>query len=398
MRNGKLFSLTILAATAALLIAGMASAGGASSFEKAKAKAAAAGLPILLKFGSENCGPCKEFDEAVLNDPAMRSALEGNVVLVTLNGTGDEVDRMAKLYSVHKRPSFVLTDADGEPMDRWSWYAGVSELREALDKALADPMTVSARFAQFRDHPTEKDAAKIAEIRHEESLFGEAITWYRRAQALNPDSEVNYESKIFDCYAYGTAFQIFTPEDLMAQADVVLASSKSSDVDLMHVTYAMSKASQKLGDTAMYAPYLKAGYERTANSTHEKVVKMRKHVAADYALLVEKNEKKAIRLKKETQPEKWMEDANQLNNFAWWCFQRKVNLREAADLARKGIELAEPGTQKANIYDTLAEICNVTGECGKAVDLIRLAVAEDPENEYFRKQLARFEEILYAQE
>jgi hypothetical protein len=31
------------------------------------------------------------------------------------------------------------------------------------------------------------------------------------------------------------------------------------------------------------------------------------------------------------------------------------------------------------------------------VDLIRLAVAEDPENEYFQKQLARFEETLLAE-
>jgi tetratricopeptide (TPR) repeat protein len=124
---------------------------------------------------------------------------------------------------------------------------------------------------------------------------------------------------------------------------------------------------------------------------------MREHVSGDYALLVQEDEAKAIELKKEAQPDNWREDANALNNFAWWCFERKVNLDEAADLAQKGIELAEPGRQKANIYDTLAEICNLSGDCGKAVDLIRLAVAEDPENEYFQKQLARFEETLLAE-
>ena len=34
---------------------------------------------------------------------------------------------------------------------------------------------------------------------------------------------------------------------------------------------------------------------------------------------------------------------------------------------------------------------------GEAVDYIRMAVAEDPENEYFQEQLVRFEELLAAQ-
>jgi tetratricopeptide (TPR) repeat protein len=343
------------------------------------------------------CGPCKEFDEAVAGDPQMQNAIDGNVVLCILNGTEGEAGEVSKLYSVYKRPSFVLTNATGETMDRWSWYADVGNFQESLEKALVEPMTVSERFAQFREEPSEKDAAKIAAIRHHESLFGEAITWYRRAQALNPASDLHYESEIFDCYAYGTMFHMYEPEDLKAQADLVFNSPQSDDKDLMRVVYAMAKTSGKIGDVAMYTPYLKMGYERTVDSTHEKVVKMREHVAADYALLVQEDEAKAIELKKEAQPDNWREDANALNNFAWWCFERKVNLDEAADLAQKGIELAEPGRQKANIYDTLAEICNLSGDCGKAVDLIRLAVAEDPENEYFQKQLVRFEETLLAE-
>ena len=399
MRKEKVRILMVAGLVAVFLAAGSASATGTAvnSFDRAKAEAGSMALPILIKFGSLNCGPCKEFDEAVANDPQMQRVIDGNVVLCIMNGKEGEAGELSKLYSVHKRPSFVLTNAIGETMDRWGWYADVETFQESLEKALAEPMPVSERFERFREDPSEKHAAKIAAIRHHEALFGEAITWYRRAQALNPVSDVHYESEIFDCYAYGTMFHMYGPEELRAQADVVFSSPQSDDKDLMRVVYAMAKASDKMGDVAMYTPYLKTGYERTINSTHEKVVKMRDHVAADYALLIEKDEAKAIELKKEVQPADWQDDANALNNFAWWCFEKKINLDEAADLARKGIELAEPGTQKANIYDTLAEICNLSGDCGKAVDLIRLAVAEDPENKYFHKQLARFEEILLAQ-
>jgi tetratricopeptide (TPR) repeat protein len=385
-------------ALAALLAASVASASVAKSFDQARADAARAGLPVLVKFGSLSCGSCKEFDEAVENDPSMRKAIEGKVVLCILNGTEGEAGVLSRTYSVSQRPSFVLTDAHGDTMDRWNWYADVASFREALEEALAEPMTVTARFARFRENPTEHDASKIAQIRHHESLFGEAVTWYRRAQALNPESATHYDAKVFDCYAYGTMYQLFEPSALAAQADVVFASKRSDEKDLMNVVYAMAKVFERTGDAATYAPYLRAGFERTAGSTNEKVLKMRRQAAADHALLVQHDEKRAVSLCKETQKEGWQEDANALNNFAWWCFKRGINLDEAAKCARKGIERAEPGTQKANIYDTLAEICNVNGDCEDAVELVKLAVKEDPANEYFRKQLDRFEKILLAQE
>ena len=83
----------------------------------------------------------------------------------------------------------------------------------------------------------------------------------------------------------------------------------------------------------------------------------------------------------------WKQVANMLNNFAWWCFENKFNLEEAEEHARAGVEIAKAGNQKANILDTVAEICNLRGDCGDAVTLIRMAVAEDPENEYFQKHL-----------
>jgi hypothetical protein len=62
-------------------------------------------------------------------------------------------------------------------------------------------------------------------------------------------------------------------------------------------------------------------------------------------------------------------------------------------MARRGVEVAAAGSEKANLLDTAAEICNARGHCDDAVDLIRQAVEEDPDREYFKKQLKRFEEL-----
>jgi tetratricopeptide (TPR) repeat protein len=92
-----------------------------------------------------------------------------------------------------------------------------------------------------------------------------------------------------------------------------------------------------------------------------------------------------------------MEDARALNAFAWWCFENKINLEEARQLAEKGVTLAKPGGEKAMILDTLAEICNELGNRGDAVETTRAALAESPNNAYFKRQLERFEKLLAEQ-
>ena len=188
-----------------------------------------------------------------------------------------------------------------------------------------------------------------------------------------------------------------SPDDYLglSQADVVFASSPQPEA-MLEVLYTMRKIGMKTDNPTISYPYLQAIVEATEGIAHEneKLASKRAWLLPDYALFIEKDVDKAVALRKDVLPDGWEEDATQLNNFAWWCFENQVNLDEAEELARRGVELAEPGTPKANVLDTLAEICNSKDDCSHAVEYIRLAIAEDPENEYFQNQLTRFEEIL----
>lgn len=68
-------------------------------------------------------------------------------------------------------------------------------------------------------------------------------------------------------------------------------------------------------------------------------------------------------------------------------------MREADQLGRKGVKLAKPGREKAMILDTVAEIINLIGFPEDSYSLIGQAVKEDPDNEYYQKQLARFRKL-----
>jgi hypothetical protein len=138
--------------------------------------------------------------------------------------------------------------------------------------------------------------------------------------------------------------------------------------------------------------------ERTEASLDADVQASRKGLLPDYAMIVLGDPKKAVTYKKASMKEGWMKDPNQLNGFAWWCFENKLNLEGAYTLGKKGAELAEPGPDRAMILDTVAEICNAMDDCHQALKIIREAIKEDPNREYYKKQEKRFQELLAAKE
>jgi len=86
-----------------------------------------------------------------------------------------------------------------------------------------------------------------------------------------------------------------------------------------------------------------------------------------------------------------------LNRFAWWCFENKVNLDEAYSMAEKGTQLAKPGKDRAAILDTMAEICNAKDDCPNAIKLTQSAIKEDPKNPHYQEQLKRFQDLAAKQ-
>ena len=307
-------------------------------------------------------------------------------------GEGVEI---ARDYHARTFPTFILTAAAGEVIDRWHGYSGTDGFLSALDAALADRTTIGQKLTRFREHPTAGDAVKLGDLRNHEGLFAEAGAFYARARDLDPAADVTM--RIFEATLFGTKAGLFTFDRLVERADAVFASPKRTADEMIGVATHLKKLAAKEGQADLYVRYLKQAVEETEGVTEGKAAKVRPVMLADYALHVEGNAEVAVERKRASMPEGWRDDPNQLNNFACWCFENRINLEDAEAAARRGVERAHPGNEKANILDTLAEICNLKGDCGDAVEYIRMAVAEDPDSEYFREQLVRFQELLAGQ-
>ena len=384
-----------LALASLVAFAGVADAELPATFDEAKAEAAESGKPLLVDFFADWCGPCKAFTAASKESDALKTSLADNVVLFKIDAEKGDGIPLARQYEVSGFPTFVLMNAEGETVDRWVGYGGPEWMIEKIDGGVSDLTTLRDKRRAFRTEPTAEMAVKLARIEAATDDYGDAIALYRRAEAL--DADATYAADILEAMSGGARMGLYVNEDIVAQAKLVLADAPEPDA-LLNTTFVVREiANEDRTYVEDYVPFLEAGLAVVDQASESYASYANRVLPIDHALFVEQNADHAIELKKATYAEGWQEDPSKLNAFAWWCFENSINLGEAEELARKAVELSPDGRSKANVLDTLAEICNLKGDCGEAVELMRRAVAQDPDNEYFQQQLARFEELLAKQ-
>ncbi len=292
-------------------------------------------------------------------------------------------------------PTYIILNAAGETIDRWAGYGGPDIFLATVQSALSDPTTVAEKLARYDESPNASDAEKLGDIYSAEGDSKNALSMYRAAEDLSNEPNAELSGKIFFTMASGYFKEAFELDEVKSGADAVLATTdKDNTMTLVHVARMMGMIGLKAEQPDLSRPYLLAALEATEGTQEPDMVDARRLLLLEKALYIDHDLKAALQLKRDSMPEGWKENANYLNSFAWWCFENKVNLEEAEKLARAAVEMAEPGNEKAMILDTLAEICNELDNCGEAVEIMQAALEEEPENEYYQKQLERFQERM----
>ncbi|HEX5132534.1 MAG TPA: hypothetical protein VFX92_08610, partial [Candidatus Krumholzibacteria bacterium] len=151
----------------------------------------------------------------------------------------------------------------------------------------------------------------------------------------------------------------------------------------------MMQVAVRAKDDSLRHPYLERAVDEARQSGDlERDAGLR----FDYAHYVQKDYATAARAKREQikfQPGPWS-----MNLYAWYCFEHRVCLAEAEEVAREGAAMDGPPAHLAMITDTLAELVHLRGETAEALELIERCIELDPANDYYRRQETRFREIL----
>ena len=309
-----------------------------------------------------------------------------------VNARKGEGVELAKTYGVQGYPTFILAQPDGVTLERWWGYGESTDFIATLHRGMQDPTTIDEKRARFEKAPNRDDAAKLAMYHESRDEHRDAVHYYRKAQELAPDENFSFE--IFDVVASGARSDVFTLDEARAAANAVIRHDAREVVDVVRVARMMTSLGRKVDDREIMVPYLEVAVRESEGVGDKLVVRNRKYALVDHALFVEEDAAKAVQARKALLDPGWMDDPDELNGFAWWCFENEINLEEADTLARRGVDLATEGNTKANILDTLAEICNLRGSCKDEVYFIELAIQNNPDSTYFPKQLERFQKLL----
>ena len=322
----------------------------------------------------------------------MKNALAGNVLfyIKTPDSTGFTQENNVYLY-----PTFLVLNSDGEPLHTWIGWPGSEKWVGLLDAATRDAITVSGRRARFDAEPTFGDAYMLGTIEYARKNTRVGHDYYREAMRLD-EAEARREGVpilLFKTAYRGVHNGDFTLEECAGVAEETMRDERVRTEDALEITERLARVVNDVGEEVVI-PFFRMAYPIVEKDTSEDLYMRRQRFYGNYAMLVEKDPARAVEFKREAMPEGWLDDPGHLNSFAWWCFENKVNLRDAEELSRRSVEMAEDTRQKANCLDTLAEIVNLRGDTAGALDLINRGLEIDPDNEYLKKQRVRFEEDL----
>lgn len=384
----------LVLAFATVMIVTSAHAGESTgSFADAQKAARERGVPILVDFFTDWCVYCKHFDRDRANPDTGLEAALAQVVFHSTDAEKGEGIELAKRFGVRGFPTYVLMNAEGELIESWAGYGGPAHFLPAFETAFADPTTLAEKEARFAAAPTAKDARTLARIADTAGRSADAMALLRRARELDPGVDVG-EQILYAAYGLLRTDEEFGFAGFSEVAQAEAMAEHASTSTIVMAAQMMMSFGPRFEQPEAGLPFLERAVAAIAREPESVDANTRAQIEIAGLLKLTKDFDAAVQAKRKSMPEGWMQSSSELNAFAWWCFENGVNLEEAERLARKGVELATPGKERAMILDTVAEICNARGNCRDAVTLIEQALAESPGDKHYQSQLERFQKIL----
>ena len=146
--------------------------------------------PMIIDFYTDWCKWCKVLDTVTYVDPLV-IGMSADDIFVKVNAEVDTA--LARKYSIAGYPTVVVAGPDGREKDRIWGYLPPTDFYNQVQLYLQGKETLEDYLGRLKDEPENLDyLSLIAEKFASRSRFDDAIEYYRKIVALDPDNEQDH--------------------------------------------------------------------------------------------------------------------------------------------------------------------------------------------------------------
>jgi tetratricopeptide (TPR) repeat protein len=251
---------------------------------------------------------------------------------------------LRKKFSVRGLPTTILLTADGAEVDRILGYPGRGEYLKTFLGYLYGVDTLEDILARSKAEPSPELLAEVASKYLGRGNSKEALVWAAKAREEKGEK----------------------PGELLRRLDLLQGQ-------------AWLETEPAKGEAALRKIVIESpAKDPTGAEAFSELSRYYKKTKKDDAAL--------LSLYNDLLPKRG-EEPEFLNDYAWTFAENGTNLDKALEVAKRAVELSkdDPG-----ILDTLAEVYFKKGDAKSAVATIEKAIAKKPDDDYFKKQKAKF--------
>ncbi len=349
---------------------------GAPAFADVLARAKKDGKPVFIDFQVSWCSWCRKLETDVFAKPSVGELMKGfvNVSYDAEKGLGKE---LAERFRVRGFPTLVIVDAGGSEIDRIEGFRESDAFTKEIERILKGKETLPALKQRVAAAPDDLAAAMVLA---------------RKLDVTAPaDAVVLLEKVVEKAKGKDHAFE--------AEACISLARAARNANDPKRADAACNRVLTEFGDTDCAMEALQAmipvGDADAALAFLSKTQKSCKNakVSAFADAVIAEAHLQAAATALTRRAEVASDDPQALNEIAWTCFERNMNLKAAVGWARTAVEksMRDPST-----LDTLANLLFATGQTEEAVKIEQEALdgaKAEPEKSAFGETLAKFKAV-----
>lgn len=203
MRLNRALRAAALLLVLATACPGWAADGWSTDFNAALAEAGRLDKPLLIHLYADWCGPCRQMERNVLNQPAVLHEMGRSVVAVKVNV--DRQPQVASRYSVQALPCDIFVEPDGQKIMEATGYRSLNEYLSSITRAgtrYADLVAARRRATPSPfDEPARDAGTRLAAEQQQRPMldgYCPVTLWRNRKwEKGSPQFRVEYHDQVF---------------------------------------------------------------------------------------------------------------------------------------------------------------------------------------------------------